>query len=89
MPDYITHVSEGGFYGWPWYYIGGNQDPRHEGKHPELRTQVLVPDVLLPPHNASLGIAFYDGRSSRPNIAATCSRRSMVPGIARTGPVTK
>jgi glucose/arabinose dehydrogenase len=61
VPDYITSVKEGGFYGWPWYYTGGNQDPRHEGKHPELRTQVTVPDVLLPPHNASLGITFYEG----------------------------
>ena len=61
VPDYVTSVKEGGFYGWPWYYTGGNQDPRHEGKHPELRTQVLVPDVLLPPHNASLGFAFYEG----------------------------
>ena len=39
VPDYVTSVKEGGFYGWPWYYTGGNQDPRHEGKHPELRTQ--------------------------------------------------
>lgn len=62
VPDYITHVREGGFYGWPWYYIGDHQDPHHAGKHPELRTQVLVPDVLLSPHNASLGITFYDGR---------------------------
>jgi glucose/arabinose dehydrogenase len=61
VPDYVTSVKEGGFYGWPWYYMGGNQDPRHAGKHPELRTQVLVPDVLLPAHNASLGFAFYDG----------------------------
>ena len=62
VPDYITHVREGGFYGWPWYYIGDHQDPRHLGKHPELRTQVVVPDVLLSPHNASLGLTFYDGR---------------------------
>lgn len=62
VPDYITHVREGGFYGWPWYYIGDHQDPRHEGKHPELKGKILVPDVLLPPHNASLGITFYDGR---------------------------
>jgi glucose/arabinose dehydrogenase len=61
VPDYVTSVKEGGFYGWPWYYSGGNQDPRHEGKHPELRTQSLVPDVLLPPHNASLGFTFYEG----------------------------
>lgn len=59
VPDYITHVQEGGFYGWPWYYIGGHQDPRHEGKHPELKAKVLVPDVLLQPHNASLQLTFY------------------------------
>jgi glucose/arabinose dehydrogenase len=63
VPDYITHVQEGGFYGWPWYYMGDHQDPRHAGKHPELKGKVLVPDVLLQPHNASLGITFYDGKS--------------------------
>ena len=61
VPDYITHVQEGGFYGWPWYYIGGHQDPRHDGKHPELKAKVLVPDVLLQPHNASLQLTFYQG----------------------------
>jgi glucose/arabinose dehydrogenase len=61
VPDYITHVEEGGFYGWPWWYIGGHQDPRHEGKHPELRDKVIVPDVLLQPHNASLEMTFYQG----------------------------
>jgi glucose/arabinose dehydrogenase len=62
VPDYITHVQKGGFYGWPWYYIGGHQDPRHEGKHPELKDKVIVPDVLLQPHNASLGLTFYEGK---------------------------
>jgi glucose/arabinose dehydrogenase len=61
VPDYITHVKEGGFYGWPWYYMGGNQDPRHAGKHPELKSTVLVPDVLLQPHFASLEMTFYEG----------------------------
>jgi glucose/arabinose dehydrogenase len=61
VPDYITHVEPGGFYGWPWYYIGGHQDPRHAGKHPELAAKVLVPDVLLQPHDASLQMTFYDG----------------------------
>ncbi|MGA6981892.1 MAG: c-type cytochrome [Candidatus Sulfotelmatobacter sp.] len=61
VPDYITHVQEGGFYGWPWWYMGGHQDPRHQGKHPELKDKVIVPDVLLQPHNASLGFAFYEG----------------------------
>ena len=43
VPDYITHVEEGGFYGWPWFYIGPNQDPRHKGKHPELKDKVDRP----------------------------------------------
>jgi glucose/arabinose dehydrogenase len=61
VPDYVTHVREGGFYGWPWYYADGRQDPRHEGKHPELKAKVILPDVLLPAHSASLQLAFYDG----------------------------
>ena len=61
VPDYITHVQEGGFYGWPWWYIGAHQDPRHSGKHPELKDKVIVPDVLLQPHNASLEMIFYEG----------------------------
>lgn len=62
VPDYITHVQDGGFYGWPWYYIGGHQDPRLAGKHPELKDKVIVPDVLLQPHDASLEMTFYEGR---------------------------
>jgi glucose/arabinose dehydrogenase len=61
-PDYISHVEEGGFYGWPWYYLGGNQDPRLKGKHPELKDKTIVPDVLLQSHTASLQITFYDGK---------------------------
>ena len=61
VPDYITHVEEDGFYGWPYYYLGGHPDPRHEGKHPELRDSVIVPDVLLQSHTASLQLTFYDG----------------------------
>lgn len=62
VPDYITQVRPGGFYGWPWFYIGGNQDPRHEGAHAELKNQVIVPDVLLQSHSASLDMAFYTGK---------------------------
>jgi glucose/arabinose dehydrogenase len=61
VPDYITHVEEGGFYGWPWYYIGDHEDPVHAGKHPELKTKVIVPDVILQSHSASLDLAFYTG----------------------------
>jgi glucose/arabinose dehydrogenase len=59
VPDYISHVEEGGFYGWPWWYMGAHQDPRQQGKHPELRDKAIVPDVLLQPHNASLEFTFY------------------------------
>jgi len=61
VPDYITHLEPGGFYGWPWFYMGPHQDPRHMGKHPELQSTVLTPDVLLQPHFASLEIQFYTG----------------------------
>jgi glucose/arabinose dehydrogenase len=67
VPDYVTHVQRGGFYGWPWFYIGGNQDPAHPGKHPELKDKVIVPDVLIQAHSASLGMTFYDGRMFPPD----------------------
>jgi glucose/arabinose dehydrogenase len=60
--DYITHVQEDGFYGWPWYYMGSIQDPRQMGKHPELKGKVIVPDVLLQPHFASLEMQFYEAK---------------------------
>ena len=63
VPDYISRVKEGGFYGWPWFYLGPNQDPRHPGAHPELRDKAIVPDVLLTPHMASLGMTFYTGKA--------------------------
>lgn len=61
VPDYVTHVQRGGFYGWPYYYIGGHHDPRLETRHPELKDTVIVPDVLLQAHNASLALTFYNG----------------------------
>jgi glucose/arabinose dehydrogenase len=56
-PDYATSVRDGGFYGWPWFYIGANLDPRHKGA---AALSVIVPDVLIQPHSAPLGIAFYN-----------------------------
>jgi glucose/arabinose dehydrogenase len=61
VPDYATSVKEGGFYGWPYSYIGKNYDPRFIGSHPELVNKAIVPDVLLPAHAAALGITFYTG----------------------------
>jgi glucose/arabinose dehydrogenase len=62
VPDYVTRVQEGGFYGWPWYYIGQNQDPRFPDKQPSLRARSLVPDVLVQSHSATLGLCFYTGK---------------------------
>ena len=59
-PDFLTTVQERGFYGWPWYYIGGNEDPAHAGKRPDLKDKVLVPEVLLQAHSSTLQLVFYD-----------------------------
>ncbi len=59
VPDYVTRVKEGGFYGWPWYYMGNFQDPRHAGERPDLAGKAIVPDVLEQSHSASLEMTFY------------------------------
>lgn len=61
VPDYATSVRDGGFYGWPYSYIGPNYDPRYQGAFPDLVKRAIVPDVLLPAHAAALGITFYGG----------------------------
>jgi glucose/arabinose dehydrogenase len=61
VPDYATSVKDGGFYGWPYSYIGKNPDPRYVGAFPELVNRAIVPDVLIPAHSAALGITFYEG----------------------------
>jgi glucose/arabinose dehydrogenase len=58
-PDYISSIRGGGFYGWPWFYIGNHPDPRHKGKHPEFAEKVIVPDVLVQAHSATLNLCFY------------------------------
>lgn len=61
VPDYATRVTAGGFYGWPYSYIGRNPQPGFAQKRPDLVLKALVPDVLFEAHSAALGIAFYDG----------------------------
>lgn len=61
VPDYVTRVRDGAFYGWPWYYLGPHQDPHHPGERPDLKDKITVPDVLLQAHSASMRIAFYEG----------------------------
>ena len=60
VPDFITSVQEGGFYGWPYAYFGTHVDPRMVGEAPELVKKAIVPDLAVGAHTASLGLAFYD-----------------------------
>jgi glucose/arabinose dehydrogenase len=62
VPDFMTSVKEGGFYGWPYSYYGRHLDPRVTPQRPDLVSTALVPDYALGPHTASLGLAFYDGK---------------------------
>jgi glucose/arabinose dehydrogenase len=62
VPDYVTSVKDGGFYGWPYAYLGPHEEPRLKGKRPDLVARTLVPDVLVEAHSAALGIIFYTGK---------------------------
>lgn len=61
-PDYITRVRPHAFYGWPWYYLGDHEDPRHKGERPDLAGKIATPDVLIQSHSAALGLVFYEAR---------------------------
>ena len=65
-PDYATAVGEGAFYGWPWFYIGDHPDARAPGRRPDLADAVTVPDILIQPHSAPLGVTFYTGTQFPP-----------------------
>jgi len=59
--EYVTHVDQNQFYGWPWFYIGANEDGRPASKRPDLKDTIAVPDVMIQAHSAALQIVFYDG----------------------------
>ena len=61
VPEYVTSIKEGGFYGWPYSYLGQNEDPRRKGENPDLVKKAIVPDVLIQAHTAVLGMSFYEG----------------------------
>jgi len=61
--EFATHLQQGAFYGWPWYYIGGNEDPRHAGQRPDLKNKVTIPDILMQAHSAPLQVTFYNGKN--------------------------
>ena len=63
VPDYLTSVQEGGFYGWPYSYYGQVEDPRRAGERPELVKKAIIPDVPLGAHTASLGLTFYETKT--------------------------
>ena len=63
VPDYLTSVKEGAFYGWPYSYFGQNIDPRKKGQRPDLVAKAIKPDYALGSHTAALGLAFYNGKS--------------------------
>ena len=66
VPDYMTAVQDGAFYGWPYSYFGAHVDPRVEPQRPDLVAQAIVPDYALGPHTASLGLTFADGAGRLP-----------------------
>jgi glucose/arabinose dehydrogenase/cytochrome c2 len=88
VPDYITRVRRGGFYGWPWFYLGDHQDPRHAGERADLAGTVVLPDVLLQAHSASLQMTFYDATAFPPPYrgAAFASLHGSWNRGKRTGP---
>lgn len=64
VPDYFTSVKQGGFYGWPWFYIGDHEEPRVPTQRPDLKSKITTPDVLFASHSAPIGLAFYPARVS-------------------------
>ena len=84
VPDYATSVKEGGFYGWPFSYIGQNEEPRRKGENPGLVVRAIVPDVLFTSHVAALGIQFYTGKMFPKDYQATHLLHSMVHGIGKS-----
>jgi glucose/arabinose dehydrogenase len=68
VPDYITSVKEGGFYGWPWSYFGQTVDERVKPANPEMVAKAIAPDYALGAHTASLGLVFADGARLGPEF---------------------
>ena len=62
VPEYVTSIKDGGFYGWPYAYLGQHEDPRRKGESPDLVSKAIVPDVLIQAHSAVLGMTFYTGK---------------------------
>ncbi len=78
VPDYSTRVKRGSFYGWPWYYMGSNEDPRWKGERPDLAGKVSVPDVPYQSHSAALSMTFYEAGSGQAAFPAAFAGDAIV-----------
>jgi glucose/arabinose dehydrogenase/cytochrome c2 len=78
VPDYSTRVKLGSFYGWPWYYMGSNEDPRLKGERPDLAGKVSVPDVPYQSHSAALSMTFYEASSGKAAFPAAFTGDAIV-----------
>lgn len=78
VPDYSTRVREGQWFGWPWYYMGNHEDPRHKGARPDLAGKAAVPDVPYQAHSAALTLTFYPANTG----AAAFPRQYVGEGFA-------
>ena len=85
VPDYMTSVRDGGFYGWPYSYYGQHVDTRVQPQRPDLVAKAIAPDYALGAHTASLGLAFYSGKLFPPDMARRLHRpaRLVEPQAAR------
>ena len=62
-PDFMARIHDKAFYGWPWYHLGGKEDPALQGKRPDLKGAVRMPEVLFQAHSSALSVAFYDAQA--------------------------
>ncbi len=89
VPDYMTHVEKGGFYGWPYSYIGPNPQPGFAAMRPDKVKAALKPDLLFEAHSSLLDLVFYTGNQFPAEIAAMPSSRSRARGTGRSRPATR
>ena len=89
VPDYMTSVRDGGFYGWPYSYYGAHVDERVKPPRPDLVAKAIAPDYALGPHTASLGLAYARRRRCRRRSATACSSASTARGTASRAAATR
>lgn len=89
VPEYVTSIKDGAFYGWPYGYIGQHEDPRRKGERPDLVASAVVPDILIQAHSAVLGMSFYEGKMFPATIRGMLLLLCTARGIAQRAPDTR